>query len=322
MVKAFLEADLKKLYIPSASSHKGQNGKLMVIGGSKLFHAASLWALKVASRIVDMVFYSSVPENNEIVQKAKQEFRDGIVVKRSQIESYIDEADCVLIGPGMLRSSKLKTQSSKLQFKAQNLDEINRIEDEGIQTYFLTQYLFSKYRDKRWVVDAGSLQMMEPEWLRKLNGNVVITPHKKEFEMLFSSVIRNSFRDLGFESNEMLKPASQRGEQVQHDKKVEEAAKKYNCIILLKGQTDIVCSPSKCVQIEGGNAGMTKGGTGDVLAGLVAALYCKNDAFLSACAGSYINKKAGESLYKRVGLYFNASDLADEIPKVMKGLLR
>lgn len=66
---------------------------------------------------------------------------------------------------------------------------------------------------------------------------------------------------------------------------------------------------------------MTKGGTGDVLAGLVASIYCKNDAFLSASAGSYINKKAGERLFEKVGYYFNASDLADEIPKVMKELI-
>lgn len=98
-------------------------------------------------------------------------------------------------------------------------------------------------------------------------------------------------------------------------------AEKYNCIILLKSPKDIVCSPNECMEIAGGNAGMTKGGTGDVLAGLVAALYCKNDAFLSASAGSYINKKAGERLYERVGYYFNASDLADEIPRVMKDLL-
>jgi len=63
---------LKKLYIPPPDSHKGQNGKLMIIGGSHLFHAASLWALEVASRIVDMVFYSSVPENNQIVKKTKE----------------------------------------------------------------------------------------------------------------------------------------------------------------------------------------------------------------------------------------------------------
>ena len=56
----------------------------MIIAGSKLFHAASLWPLKVASRIVDMVYYSSVPENNELVASVKKEFRDGIVVSREK----------------------------------------------------------------------------------------------------------------------------------------------------------------------------------------------------------------------------------------------
>src|SRR3989338_8337908 len=103
-MKQFSPEILKKLYIPSPSSHKGQNGKLLIIGGSHLFHAASLWSLNVASRIVDMVYYSSVPENNEIVMLAKKEFRDGIVVPRERIEDYINEADCVMIGPGMVRS--------------------------------------------------------------------------------------------------------------------------------------------------------------------------------------------------------------------------
>jgi NAD(P)H-hydrate epimerase len=102
------------------------------------------------------------------------------------------------------------------------------------------------------------------------------------------------------------------------DDHVAAIAKKYHCIIVLKGEEDTVCSSEQCISIAGGNAGMTKGGTGDVLAGLVAALACKNELFLSAAAGSYINKKAGESLYERVGYYFNASDLANEIPKVMK----
>src|SRR5687767_1377235 len=97
---------LQQLYKAPSNSHKGQNGKLMVIGGSHLFHAASLWSLKIASRIVDMVFYSSTPENNELVLEAKEEFRDGIIVPRSSIDDYIQEADCVLIGPGMMRSTK------------------------------------------------------------------------------------------------------------------------------------------------------------------------------------------------------------------------
>ncbi len=102
---------------------------------------------------------------------------------------------------------------------------------------------------------------------------------------------------------------------------VSQIAKQYHCIILLKGDTDVTCSPDACVEITGGNAGMTKGGTGDVLAGLVGALACKNDLLLATQAGSYFNKKAGEALFERVGYYFNASDLANEIPVVMKQLL-
>ena len=66
---------LDKLYLSPKDSHKGQNGKLTIIGGSKLFHGASLWALKTASRIVDMVFYSSVKENKKLAENmVKQAF--------------------------------------------------------------------------------------------------------------------------------------------------------------------------------------------------------------------------------------------------------
>lgn len=291
-------SELKKLYIPPKSSHKGQNGKLMIIGGSHLFHASSTWAFIVASRIVDMVFYSSVPENNEIIEKLKEEFLDGIVVPTEQIEEYIKEADTVLIGPGMVRTEeKLQTD-----YIIKDLLEIKEIEHEGIQTYHITKYLLNKYRDKKWVIDAGSLQMMESKWLKFLNGNVIITPHKKEFERLFNLGVISS--DFMAEKEIVLK-----------------SAKEYNCNILFKGVKDIVCSPKDCVEVEGGNEGMTKGGTGDVLAGLVGALACKNDLFLSAKAASFINKKAGDELYKKVGPFYNASDLANEIPIVMKNLL-
>src|SRR5437763_1899479 len=104
----FNPLELKKLYIPKSSSHKGQNGKVMVIGGSQPFHAASLWALTIASKVVDMVFYASVPENNEIVAKEKDEFRNGIIVSRTDIDTYINEADAILIGPGLPREEGLQ----------------------------------------------------------------------------------------------------------------------------------------------------------------------------------------------------------------------
>ena len=279
--------DLKKLYVPRSDSHKGENGKLLIIGGSVLFHAASLWSLQVASRIVDMVFYSSVPQNNALVEQEKAEFRNGIIVPRNKIEHYIEEADCILIGPGLPRE--------------------NGVESGDDDTKELTEKLLKTYPNKKWVVDGGSLQTIDPQFIP---ANAILTPHFKEFETLFNFQFLIS--NLKSNSNEQM---------LQIQNKVSEMAKKYNCTILLKGEVDLASNGVETVQINGGNVGMTKGGTGDVLAGLVASLYCKNDAFLSATVASFINKQAGESLAKRMGIYFNASDLAGEIPVVMKSLL-
>ncbi|MCX6794007.1 MAG: NAD(P)H-hydrate dehydratase [Candidatus Gottesmanbacteria bacterium] len=245
--------DVKKISLPQHGSHKGQNGRLLVIGGSHLFHAASLWALTVASRIVDLVHYSSVPENNAIVHEEKKEFRNGIVVPRGELGPYIEEDDCILIGPGMTRDA---------------------------ETEMITNTLFAKYPDKQWVIDAGSLQMMDVTLIPK---NAILTPHHGEFAHAFGS------EDIAV------------------------VAKKYQCIVLLKGEKDVVSDGNQTREIRGGNPGMTKGGTGDVLAGIIAALACTNDPFLATIAGSFINKRAGDALYKKVGPYFNATDLANQI---------
>src|SRR3989344_517856 len=130
---------LKQLYIPESSSHKGQNGKVMLIAGSKLFHAASIWPLTVLSRIVDMVFYASTSENNEIVAKMKEQFLNGIVIPRDKIDDYINESDCILIGPGMPREGGMQEGDD--------------------DTKILTESLLTKYKEKRWVIDGGSLQL-------------------------------------------------------------------------------------------------------------------------------------------------------------------
>lgn len=275
--------DIRKLTVPAVGSHKGQNGRLLVIGGSHLFHAASLWALTVASRIVDLVHYSSVPENNAIVHEEKKEFRNGIVIPREELGPYIEEDDCILIGPGMVRDSETET---------------------------ITNMLLAKYPNKQWVIDAGALQMMD---VTLIPTNAILTPHHGEFALLWDK--RQGTGD--------------KQEELSDEEKVKEFTQQYHCIVLLKGEKDIACGIDssdaaagvQCRSIAGGNPGMTKGGTGDVLAGLIAALACKNDPFLATIAGSFINKKAGDELYKKVGPYFNATDLANQIPGTMKELL-
>lgn len=296
MIKPVTIEDVKKLHVPDPSSHKGQNGRLLIIGGSDLFHAASLWALTVASRIVDLVHYASTPENNEHVQKAKEEFRNGIVVPRGEVDAYIEEDDVVLIGLGMTRDSETKE---------------------------LTDRLLKKHPQKQWVIDAGALQMMD---ISLIPPGAILTPHHGEFALLWQRMNNPTNQ-----TNNPIRPINESMNEYVDEDKVKLFAKQNKCTVLLKGQKDIACSggacdekicvPGECRVIEGGNAGMTKGGTGDVLAGLIAALACKNDPFLATIAGSFINKKAGDALYIKVGPYFNATDLANQIPETMRELL-
>lgn len=281
-----LQPYFKQLHIPQPDSHKGQNGKLLIIGGSDLFHAASKWSLDVASCLVDMVFYSSVPSNNELIQKAKENFWNGIVVSRDQIESYIEEADCILIGPGMERQEEVQfTHHTPAELAALTLTQ----EDWDTNTEKIVNYLLAKYPTKKWVVDAGALQMVQPQLL---TSHVIITPHPGELERVLSK--------LGSSSQQGVSQLLQTG-----------------VTVLLKGQTDHVYSAGQDIEIEGGNAGMTKGGTGDVLAGLVAGLYATNEAVPAAVVASAVNKKAGDALYETVGPFFNASDLAKKVPPVL-----
>lgn len=267
--------DIRSIFQPRSDSHKGQNGRLLIVGGSELFHAASLWALTVASRVVDLVHYSSVPENNALVANAKAEFRNGIVVPRKDIDSYIQEDDCILIGVGMTRDSETET---------------------------LTNSVLAKYPQKRWVIDAGALQMMD---LTKMPPGAILTPHHGEFAVIWAKAVA-AHPDLSSASTD--------------EEKVMAFSKTYHCIVLLKGEKDIVGNGLGCRLIPGGNVGLTKGGTGDVLSGLIAALACKSDPYLATIAGSFINKKAGDDLYKTVGPYFNSTDLANQIPLTMKAL--
>ncbi|OGD62977.1 hypothetical protein A2160_04410 [Candidatus Beckwithbacteria bacterium RBG_13_42_9] len=303
------------LYRPPKESHKGQNGKLTIVGGSKLFHGASLWALKVASRIVDMVYYASVLENLELVKDLEKNLYDFIAVPLGKEADYIAESDAVLIGPGMVRGEAEESGTG----------------ESGEETKLRALSLLHQFPQKKWILDAGVLQVIEVEELKKL-GQVIVTPHAKEFENLFEGELSNIAikpqKDFSNSSHRLIQPGSESGNQrgrqysdkaiEQLSEQVKDKAKQYGCIVVLKGKTDIICAPDgKCLLNETGNEGMTKGGTGDVLAGLIAALACKNELFVAAAAGTYINGLAGNELYQKVGPYFNASDLANQIPQTL-----
>ncbi len=277
---------LQNLYQPKKNSNGEDNGQITIIGGSKLFHGAPLFSLKTASRIVDMVFFAT-PEKSVgyVAEKIKSQLLSFIWIPWEEVEEYIQKSDAILIGPGFMRYS---SESDGHKYDTEFCD------DECKQTREITKQFLTKYSKKKWVIDAGSLQTMEDIWIPE---GAIITPNRKEFEILF--------KIKGGKGKKKITEL------------VSKMAKNYKCTIVLKGPETIVCSPDDCMVVKGGNPGLTKGGTGDVLAGLTTALFAKNDAFLSALAASYVQKKAADVIYKDKGPYYNSDDLADFIPDVL-----
>ena len=287
MFEVFDKGWLKKLYQPKIDSSGEDNGQVTIIGGSKLFHGAPLLSLKVASRIVDMVFFASPePSVGGVAERFKSKLFSFIWVPWSEVDDYIKKSDAVLIGPGFMRFRSEKVPPQK---RNQGFDEA------ASQTRKITKRLLNKYPDKRWVIDAGSLQVIKKDWIPR---NAILTPNQKEYKFLFGEL------------------------------KAQEVAKKHNCVVVAKGPETLVCSSDTCVKIGNGNPGLTKGGTGDVLAGLTVALLAKNEPFLAAAVASYISKTAADELYKpslplrgrEVGTNYNSDDLADKIPEVLHNL--
>lgn len=252
-----------ELYLPPKKSHKGDNGIITIIAGSKQYHGSALLAIKIAAKIVDLVYFYSTAENQDLVKKLKSGSCEFInITKKASLQTSLKKSDAILIGPG-------------LEINKKNKNLINK--------------LLKKFKNKKFILDAGSLRMLDKKLLNK---NIIITPHVNEFKALFGN------------------------------KDIKQMAKKYQCTIVLKGVTDIICNLGKMYYNKGGNAGMTKGGTGDILAGLIAALAAKNDVLTAAFYGSFFNKKTGERLFKKSGYYYSASDLIEEIPHTMNYYLK
>lgn len=247
---------IKRLKLPPKHSHKGQNGKLLIIGGSRWYHGAPMLSILAARRFVDLVYFYPGEWNEQMV-KAVRTIPEVIVLPNLR---RIEEMDCVLFGIGL----------GTALFPARILQ-----------------------RAKRLVIDGNGLKLIKG-WMELTKG-AVLTPHEGEFRTLFGIP--------GTKEN------------------VKKAAKKYGCIILKKDpHGDIITDGKRIFVNHTHNQGMTKGGTGDVLSGLVAALACKNEPLVAAVTGAYICGTAGNSLKKEFGYNFSASDLANELSKTVKRL--
>ena len=89
-------------------------------------------------------------------------------------------------------------------------------------------------------------------------------------------------------------------------------------VTLLKSKPNVI-SDGERVRLNGtGNPGMAVSGTGDVLAGITGAFYCRNGAFEAASSAAFVGGAAGDMAYDDKGFWLTATDLIGQIPYAMK----
>lgn len=172
--------------------------------------------------------------------------------------------------------------------------------DEETGSSFLN---FLKQYEKPLVIDADALNVLSktPDYLKFIPKNSIITPHPKEFERLFGKT-ENSFEQLILARNKSAE---------------------LQIYIVLKGHhTQIITPENKVYYNITGNSGMAKGGSGDVLLGIITSLLAQNySSKHAAILGVWLHGKAGdlaaEKFSKEAML---PSDLIEELGNVFKSL--
>ena len=163
------------------------------------------------------------------------------------------------------------------------------------ETKKLLYEIFDAYRQPV-VLDADALNIIsiDNKLLNKIPSHSILTPHPKEFERIFGKS-SNDF--------ERLQLAQQK-------------AKELEVIIVLKGHHTLIATPGgKTYFNNTGNAGMAKGGSGDVLTGIITALVCQHyDPIQAAILGVYLHGLAGDLAAEKVSLEaMIASDVIDNL---------
>ncbi len=277
---------IKKLMDRKKNSRKGENGSVLIIGGSEDYVGAvalaGLGALRVGCDIVTIAAPAKVAwainQYTPDLITHKVNSKNFNIKNAKEMVKFSEFFDAVCIGNGITRKA-----------------------DKFCQ-YFL------KKSEKLKVVDADALKSMSFKDFR----NSVLTPHEAELEMM----LVNS-------GKEFLLPKL-RSSNAKEKAEILQGNLRYflqnNNVLVVKGATDIIISKNKVSYNRTGNQGMTKAGTGDVLAGLITGFLGKTkDLYKSAVAGTYVCGWIGDQLLKKKkGYTFIASDLIEDLEKISK----
>lgn len=259
-------------------SHKYDFGSLLVIGGSKRYSGSPAFAALAAYRSgVDVVTVAAPRRAADIVAT----FSPDMITYPLKGDWLSPEHLRELLG--LADKASAVAIGCGLERKKETFKTVN---------HFLERVEIPA------VVDADAIHAVAGKKSVMDGKPVVITPHAREFYALTGIEVKDEIED--------------------RVKKVKETASELKTTILLKGSVDVISDGKDVGLNKTGSPQMTVGGTGDVLTGIVGALLARGvGCFDAACAAAYINGMAGELAAKKFGESMMASDLLEEIPKVL-----
>jgi len=268
-------------------SHKGDFGYVMVIGGSKYFTGApTLSALAALRTGVDVVFIVTP----HYVANTIRGFSPAIIVREFDGDFLNENAIDVI--------SKLLPKINAVVFgPGLGLEE----ETEEVAPKIFT---LLKKQNIPTVIDADALKILSRHSELKKWQNAIITPHLGEFKPFVSE-----------EKQSLLKTFEDRMSLVK------DVSKEWGFVVLLKGHYDIISDGTLIKINRTGNPGMTVGGTGDVLTGIVGALLANGVLpFRAACVGAYLNGRAGDIAASKMGYHLMPTDVVESISEAIESL--
>jgi NAD(P)H-hydrate epimerase len=266
-------------------SRKGDFGRVLVVGGSKIYSGApALAALAAYSIGVDIVYVAAPETAASIISGFSPsmitiKMKGSVMTKTNlkEISKLLERVDVVAMGPGLGVHPKTIEAVNEL---------IEILEMKGLPV----------------IIDADALKAFA-QIKRKINTEIVLTPHSGEYEILTGKIPDSELHKRG--------------------RMVEKEAKKIGATILLKGRIDVVSNGSTTRYNKTGNPGMTVGGTGDVLTGLVAGFSAMGaSSFQASISGAFLNGLSGDMVYKEKGYHLSPLNIVEKIPFAMEESLQ
>lgn len=264
----------RKLY-----SKKGDNGIVLVVGGSSLYHGAPILASVAALRCGADLVYTGVPKSISIPVRS---YSPNIIALTMPADSLTVGSTNRLLGmlPKTPHSAAIGMGMTIAKPEALTL-LIKRLLDKGTKL----------------LLDASALI---PNILETIAGsNSIITPHAGEYKRIFGE-------SPGQTEEEMVSS-------------ITAMAQKYRITIILKGWLNIIADPDKNVaKVARATPAMTVGGTGDVLDGIAANLFAKMNSFDASALAVFFNGIAANLAVEKLGNHIIATDIIQFLPEAMK----